>query len=79
MVRIEPDPDRLRALGMSLGELQPALQSAEAQPPAGALVDHNQRTVLEATGFILQAAGSGPAGGGGEERPSHLPGATWPW
>jgi len=56
MVRIEPDPDRLRALGLSLGELQPALQSAEAQLPAGALVDHDQRTVLEATGFILQAA-----------------------
>jgi len=56
MVRIEPDPDRLRALGMSLGELQPALQSAEAQLPAGALVDRDQRTVLEATGFILQAA-----------------------
>ena len=47
---------RLRALGLSLGELQPALQSAEAQLPAGALVDRDQRTVLEATGFILQAA-----------------------
>jgi len=56
MVRIEPDPDRLRALGMSIGELQPALQSAEAQLPAGALVDGGQRTELEATGFVLQAA-----------------------
>ena len=55
VVRIEPDPDRLRSLGLSLGELQPALQSAEAQLPAGALVDHNRRTVLEATGFVLQA------------------------
>jgi multidrug efflux pump subunit AcrB len=55
MVRIEPDPDRLRSLGLSLGELQPALQSAEAQLPAGALVDHNRRTTLEATGFILEA------------------------
>ncbi|HEX7554097.1 MAG TPA: efflux RND transporter permease subunit, partial [Geothrix sp.] len=35
MVRIEPDPDRMRSLGFSLGELQPALQSAEAQLPAG--------------------------------------------
>ncbi len=55
VVRIEPDPDRLRALGMSLGELQPALQTAEMQLPAGALVDRNRRTVLEATGFVLEA------------------------
>ena len=55
VVRIEPDPDRLRSLGLSLGEWQPALQSAEAQLPAGALVDHNRRTVLEASGFVLQA------------------------
>jgi len=55
MVRIEPDPDKLRALGMSLAELQPALQSAEAQLPAGALVDHSRRTALEATGFVLEA------------------------
>ncbi|HJW71583.1 MAG TPA: efflux RND transporter permease subunit [Geothrix sp.] len=55
MVRIEPDPDRLRSIGMSIGELQPALQSAEAQLPAGALVDHGKRTELEATGFVLQS------------------------
>jgi multidrug efflux pump subunit AcrB len=55
MVRIEPDPDRLRSLGMSLAELQPALQSAEAQLPAGFLVDHNRRTTLEATGFVMEA------------------------
>jgi len=55
MVRIEPDPERLRALGMSLGELQPALQTAEAQLPAGALVDRNRRTTLEATGFLMEA------------------------
>ncbi len=54
-VRIEPDVDRLRALNMSLAELQPALQSAEAQLPAGALVDHDKRTVLEGTGFVLDA------------------------
>jgi len=55
MVRIEPDPDKLRGLGLSLAELQPALQSAEAQLPAGALVDHGQRTTLEASGFVLEA------------------------
>src|SRR5512133_320556 len=56
MVRIEPDPDRLRAINMSIGELQPALQAAEGQLPAGALVDHGKRTELEATGFVLQAS-----------------------
>ncbi|WP_243324680.1 efflux RND transporter permease subunit [Geothrix sp. SG200] len=56
MVRIEPDPDRLRSINMSIGELQPALQAAEAQLPAGALVDHGKRTELEATGFVLQAS-----------------------
>ena len=56
MVRVEPDPDRMRSLGFSLGELQPALQSAEAQLPAGALVNHGRRTEVEATGFVLQAA-----------------------
>jgi multidrug efflux pump subunit AcrB len=55
MVRIEPNPERLRSLGMSLGELQPALQTAEAQLPAGTLVDRNRQTVLEARGFVLEA------------------------
>jgi len=56
LVRIEPDPDRLRALNISMAELQPALQSAEAQLPAGALVDRGQRTEVEATGFVMQAS-----------------------
>ena len=55
MVRIEPDPERLRSLGLSLGELQPALQTAEAQLPAGALVDNGRRTTLEASGFLMEA------------------------
>jgi multidrug efflux pump subunit AcrB len=55
MVRIEPDPARLRSLGLSLAELQPALQTAEAQLPAGALVAHGRRTELEASGFLLEA------------------------
>jgi len=55
MVRIEPDPEKLRSLGIALGELQPALQTAESQLPAGALVDRGKRTSLEATGFMLEA------------------------
>ncbi|MBP1626515.1 MAG: Acriflavin resistance protein [Holophagaceae bacterium] len=56
VVRIEPDPDRLRSLGLSLAELQPALMAADAQLPAGALVDRGQRTVLEGTDFMLDSS-----------------------
>nr|WP_320132614.1 efflux RND transporter permease subunit [uncultured Holophaga sp.] len=56
VVRIEPDPDRLRSLGLSLAELQPALMSADAQLPAGALVDRGKRTLLEGTDFMLDSS-----------------------
>jgi multidrug efflux pump subunit AcrB len=55
-VRIEPDPDRLRALSVSIGELMQALQGAQAQLPAGALVDAGRRVELEAQGFIRSAS-----------------------
>jgi multidrug efflux pump subunit AcrB len=55
-VRIAPDPEKLRSFGLSLGELMPALQSAEAQLPAGALVAANRRTAVEASGFVLEAS-----------------------
>ncbi|MBI3130786.1 MAG: efflux RND transporter permease subunit [Acidobacteria bacterium] len=54
-VRIEPDPAKLRSLGMSLGELMPALQSAEAQLPSGNLVANNRSTTVEASGFLAEA------------------------
>ena len=55
-VRIEPDPEKLRSLRVSLAELDPALRAAQAQLPAGALVDANQRVALEAQGYALSAA-----------------------
>ena len=55
-VRIEPDSNKLRILNVSLAELMPALQSAEAQLPAGALVDGGKRTEVEASGFVLEAS-----------------------
>jgi multidrug efflux pump subunit AcrB len=55
-VRIEPDPDRLRALSLTVGELMQALQGAQAQLPAGALVDGGKRVELEAQGFARSAA-----------------------
>ena len=54
-VRIEPDPDRLRSLGLSLVELVPALRSADAQLPAGALVEGGVRTILETAGLVRSA------------------------
>jgi multidrug efflux pump subunit AcrB len=55
-VRVEPDPDRLRALSVSVGELGQALEAAQAQLPAGAIVDGGRRTALEARGFARSAA-----------------------
>jgi multidrug efflux pump subunit AcrB len=55
-VRIAPDPDALRSRGLSLAELQPALESAQAELPAGALVHGGRRTAVEAKGFVRSAA-----------------------
>src|SRR5512142_1787301 len=55
VVRVEPDPDRLRTLSLSVGELHQALASAQAQLPAGALVDGGERISLEARGFAFTA------------------------
>ena len=52
VVRVEPDPERMRSLNVSLTDLQLALQSSDAQMPAGALVERSTRTELEATGFV---------------------------
>jgi multidrug efflux pump subunit AcrB len=55
VVRIEPDPERLRTLQVSLAELEPALRASQAQLPAGALVDAGRRVELEAKGYVLSA------------------------
>ncbi len=55
-VRIEPDPDRLRALSVSIGEVAHAVQTAQAALPAGALVDAGRRVELEASGFFRSAS-----------------------
>jgi multidrug efflux pump subunit AcrB len=55
-VRIEPDPDRLRALSVSVGEITQAVGAAQAQLPAGALVDDGRRIELEAAGFLRSAS-----------------------
>src|SRR5512143_4019392 len=55
-VRVEPDPERLRAMAISVGEVTQAIQGAQAQLPAGALVDGGRRVQLEAAGFFRAAS-----------------------
>ena len=56
VVRIEPDPARLRSFGVSIAEVEQALRAAEAQLPAGSLVSPGSRVAVEATGFVRSAA-----------------------
>ena len=56
VVRVEPDPEKLRSLSLSLGQLHQALEGAQAQLPAGDLVDGGRRVAVEAMGFALSAA-----------------------
>jgi len=56
VIRIEPEPERLRTLQVSLGELHRAVESAQAQLPAGDLVAGGRRVAVEARGFALSAA-----------------------
>ncbi|HET9552169.1 MAG TPA: efflux RND transporter permease subunit [Anaeromyxobacteraceae bacterium] len=55
VVRVEPDPARLQALSLTVAQLHQALQGAQAQLPAGALVDQGRRVELEALGFARSA------------------------
>ncbi len=52
VVRVEPDPRRLRELDLSLGEIRQALLSADAEAPAGDLVDQNRRVELSASSAV---------------------------
>ena len=56
VVRVEPEPERMRTLGVSIAELQPAIAAAQGQLPAGALVDAGRRIEVEATGFVRSVA-----------------------
>ncbi|HJW08797.1 MAG TPA: efflux RND transporter permease subunit [Holophagaceae bacterium] len=56
VVRVAPDPDRLRNLSLSIGELLPALQAAQAQSPAGSLESGDRRMTLQADGYLVRAS-----------------------
>jgi len=49
VLRVEPDPRRLRELDLSLEEIRRALQSTDAEAPAGSLVDLNRRVEISAS------------------------------
>ena len=55
VLRVEPDPRRLRELDLSLGEIRQALQSTDAEAPAGSLVDRNRRVELSASTAVGSA------------------------
>ena len=55
-VRVELDPARLAAAGVTVGDLRMALQSANAGLPLGELLGGNRAVQLEAGGFLENAA-----------------------
>jgi multidrug efflux pump subunit AcrB len=55
VLRVEPDPRRLRELDLSLGEIRQAVQSTDAEAPAGSLVDRNRRVELSASTAVGSA------------------------
>jgi len=52
VVRVEPDPRRLRELDLSLGEIRQALQATDVEAPAGSLVDQGKRVELSASSAV---------------------------
>jgi len=57
VVKVEPDPRRLRELDVSLAEIRQAVQSADAASTAGSLVDRNRRTEISASTGVSGADG----------------------
>src|SRR5690554_133394 len=55
-VRIELDPARMAAAGVTVGDLRMALESANAGLPLGELLGGNRAVQLEAGGFLENAA-----------------------
>jgi multidrug efflux pump subunit AcrB len=55
VVKVEPDPRRLRELDVSLTEIRQAVQSADAEATAGGLVDRNRRTEISASTAVSGA------------------------
>jgi multidrug efflux pump subunit AcrB len=56
VVRVEPEPERMRTLGVSIAELQPAIAAGQGQLPAGALVEAGRRIEVEANAFFRSVA-----------------------
>lgn len=55
VVRVEPNPSRLRTLGLTVAELTRAVQGANAQLPSGAVVDNGRELSVQADGFLRSA------------------------
>ena len=55
-VRVRANLDQLAVRGLTLQELQTAVVNANSSKPVGAIADHRQSSILDATGPIQKAA-----------------------
>ena len=55
-VRVRANLDQLAVRGLTLQELQNAIVNANSSKPVGAIADHRQSSILDATGPINKAA-----------------------
>ena len=55
-VRVRANLDQLAVRGLTLQELQTAIVNANSSKPVGAIADHRQSSILDATGPINKAA-----------------------
>jgi multidrug efflux pump subunit AcrB len=56
VVRVEPEPDRLRTLKLTVAQLGQAISQANAQLPAGSLVSSGTAIEVQADGFLRSAS-----------------------
>jgi hydrophobe/amphiphile efflux-1 (HAE1) family protein len=59
-VRIEADLDQLTARGLTIADIQKAIEKANSNQPVGSLNEGSRTSILDATGPITKAAGYMP-------------------
>jgi hydrophobe/amphiphile efflux-1 (HAE1) family protein len=59
-VRVEADLDQLTARGLTIADIQTAIQNANSNQPVGSMTEDNRTSILDATGPITKAAGYMP-------------------
>ena len=59
-VRVEADLDQLTARGMTIADIQSAIEKANSNQPVGSMSEGSRTSILDATGPITKAAGYMP-------------------